>query len=125
MLPRLAVGAVTALVGALAAAPLAAQSSRETVYFTTPNNKISRADFTNGTSTTAVTDNGTNFNGLAVRYDGNDVVTLLAANGTQRRRRARLPLRLADRGLPEARARCSASRRRRAWRSTPSATCTP
>jgi hypothetical protein len=69
---------------ALSAAPtVLAASARETVYFTTPNNKISRADFTAGTAQVAVTDNGTNFNGLVVRYDGNDVVTLLAANGTQ------------------------------------------
>jgi len=75
----LVAAAVLLAVPALHAQPAAA---REAVYFTTPNNKISRAIFASGTSQTAVTDNGTNFNGLAVRYDGNDVVTLLAANGT-------------------------------------------
>ena len=66
-----------------AATALHAQAARETVYFTKPSNTISRALFGSGTSQTAVTDNGTNLNGLAARYDGNDVVTLLAANTTQ------------------------------------------
>ncbi len=68
---------------ALSAAPvLLAASARETVYFTTPFGKISRANFATSSSQTAVTDFGTIFNGLVVRYDGNDVVTLLAANDT-------------------------------------------
>jgi hypothetical protein len=65
------------------ASAVMAASARETVYFTTPNNTISRADLVAGTAQAAVVDNGTNFNGLVVRYDGNDVVTLLAANGPQ------------------------------------------
>lgn len=76
----------TALVAAavlLAVPALHAQSARESVYFTTPSNTISRALFGTGTSQTAVIDKGTNLNGLAVRYDGNGVVTLLAANTTQ------------------------------------------
>lgn len=73
---------VSGALALVAVAPLGAQTARETVYFTTPNNKISRALFGSGSSQTAVTDNGTNFGGLAVRYDGNGVVTLLAANGT-------------------------------------------
>src|SRR6185436_20935730 len=84
MLSRALVRGSIASLAAFAAAPmLLAASARETVYFTTPDNEISRADFAAGTAQVAVNDNGTNFNGLVVRYDGNDVVTLLAANGTQ------------------------------------------
>jgi hypothetical protein len=83
MLSPAVVRASLVSLAALSAAPLLAASARETVYFTTPNNTISRADFAAGTAQAAVVDNGTNFNGLVVRYDGNDVVTLLAANGTQ------------------------------------------
>ena len=72
-----------ALLPMLAAAPSFAQSGRESVYFTTPDNKISRALLGSGTAQTAVTDSGTNLKGLAARYDGNDRVTLLAANSTQ------------------------------------------
>jgi hypothetical protein len=79
----LAVAVVVAV--ALQAAPsaLRAQSAREAVYFTTPNNRISRALFDTGAAETVVTDPGTNLNGLAARYDGNGRVTLLVANATQ------------------------------------------
>jgi hypothetical protein len=79
----LSLAALSTASAVLATTATPATPARETVYFTTPNNKISRAYFSNGSTQTAVIDNGTNFNGLAVRYDGNDVVTLLAANGTQ------------------------------------------
>jgi hypothetical protein len=84
MRSSVAVRSVLAALAALSAASaIHAQSARETVYFTTPNGRISRALFGTSSSQTAVTDNGTNLNGLAARYDGNDVVTLLAANTTQ------------------------------------------
>src|SRR6185436_3617411 len=80
--PAVVRGSIVSLAVLSAAPLLLAASARETVYFTTPNNKISRADLASGSSQTAVSDNGANFNGLAARYDGNDVVTLLAANGS-------------------------------------------
>jgi hypothetical protein len=82
MLSPVVVRASLVSLAALSASSALADSARETVYFTTPNNKISRADFASGSSSQAVNDNGTNFGGLAARYDGGGVVTLLAANGT-------------------------------------------
>ncbi|HXK08396.1 MAG TPA: hypothetical protein VMT70_02000, partial [Vicinamibacteria bacterium] len=65
------------------AASVQAQSARDAVYFTTADNTISRALLATGQSQAVVTDKGTNLKGLAVRYDGNDLVTILAANSTQ------------------------------------------
>lgn len=81
-----AAAARTALVAAavlLAVPALHAQSAREAVYFTSPDNKISRALLSTGSAETVVTDNGTNLRGLVARYDGNGLVTLLAVNSTQ------------------------------------------
>ena len=84
MTPAAAARNAVASLAALFAVPaLHAESARETVYFTTPNNTISRALLGSGTAQPAVTDGGTNLKGLAARYDGNDLVTLLAANSTQ------------------------------------------
>jgi hypothetical protein len=54
-----------------AATALRAQTPEETVYFTAPNNKILKVtSFAPGTSSTVVTDKGTNFKGLVAASEG-------------------------------------------------------
>jgi len=85
MLSRVTVRASLVSLAALGFAPvLLAQSAREAVYYTTQD-KVWRANLTPATPTSAVvaTDAGASLRGLAVRYDGNGAVTLLAANQTR------------------------------------------
>jgi len=75
-------GRIACLLTAALAAPAFAQSPREAVYFTVPDNIVARAQFATGDSQPAVVDTGTKLRGLAARYDGNGAVTLLVANST-------------------------------------------
>src|SRR5689334_4283992 len=82
---RAAVVSSITLLGCLGLSPgLFAQDPRETVYFTGPNNSISKVtSFASGTAQAVVVDQGANFKGLVVRDDGSGGLKLIAANSTQ------------------------------------------
>jgi hypothetical protein len=63
---------------------LLAQDPRETVYFTGPNNAISKVtSFPSGTAQPVVVDQGANFKGLVVRDDGSSGLKVIVASSTQ------------------------------------------
>lgn len=69
-----------------AAAALHAQTPQESVYFTAPNNKILKVNsFPAGSSSTVVTDNGTNFMGLVAVSEGSTAAAtrIIVANTTK------------------------------------------
>jgi hypothetical protein len=58
------------------------KASPQGVYVTAPNNQLLEVNFETGRSKTVVRDNGTNFQGLVVRREGEEI-RLVVANGTQ------------------------------------------